>query len=157
MAQSRFRLPAKPQRYGWEQRGLINTESADLRNGEVYCDEDQKAVLMVMNNDQMFVVLQPERRRDENASFTWSPGDAKNIVFTPVLSTDDREVTLENSTSLVPDGTVVRIYRGATSYAVKVRFGTGGNFHTLDSQKMGEYVFTGGAWRSVVNNVSFVS
>jgi len=156
-ALTRLRIPAKDKRFGWDQRALINTESADLRDGDVYYDTKQIAVLMVMNQDQMFCVHQPERKRTEDTSFTWSPGDTKNVVFTNVLSSTDRVVTLRDDVTVVPDGTTVRIYRELPTYAVKVRFGTGGTQHTIDSGKMGEYVFTGGAWRSVVHNVTFVS
>ncbi|MCC6402538.1 MAG: hypothetical protein IT207_00855 [Fimbriimonadaceae bacterium] len=157
MAQSRFRLPAKPQRYGWEQRALINTESGDLRDGDVYYDTDQKAVLMVMNNQQMFCVLQPERVNSRIISLNWAVGDEKNVVF---LADDDGSgtLTLPADTNEVPDGTVVRCYcEPGTTYTVGVKFGPGGTLHELDPGKMGEYAFMGGKWRSVVHNAAHVS
>jgi hypothetical protein len=157
MAQSRFRLPAKPKRFGWEQRELIGTTSADLFDGDTYSDEEQKAVNMVMNQNQMFCVHQPERVEAKSASFTWNPGDAKNIVFDQNTGSS-KLVTLNATDSEVPDGTVVRIYRkGGVTDLVQIRFGTGIQTNqVIDAGKMGESVFMGGKWRSTMFNVAFV-
>ena len=155
-ATRRFRLPAKPQRYGWEQRSLIGTESADLRDGDVYYDTNQVAVLMVMNEDQMFCVHQPERVTTSNASVNWDPGDPKNVVITSG-GFGTRIVTLNDDSTVVPDGTTVRVYRNSdASNPVTVRFGTSGTQHTLTQSKMGEYVFMGAAWRSTQHDVPFI-
>jgi hypothetical protein len=158
MAQSRFRLPAKPKRFGWEQRGLIGTTSADLLNGDTYYDEDHKAMNMVMDTDQMFCVHQPERIRSVNATFTWTVGDSKNIVVSGNTSAID--VNLEDDDTVVPDGTVVRIYRNAAfTSGVTVKAGSGGGAlsSAVDAGKMSEFVFVGGQWRSTVLDVAFAA
>jgi hypothetical protein len=158
MAQSRLRIPAKTSRYGWDQRGLIGTPEADLRDGDVYYDETQFALLMVMN-EQMFTVHQPERIDYRSASFTWSPANhhQKNIV---VADTDSIVlVSLENDTDVVPDGTVVRVYHNTTATnTVSVRFGTSGaTTYSIASGHSSEFVFVGGAWRSTYHDVAYVA
>lgn len=160
-AAGRLAIPAKASRFGWDQRDLIGSTTADLRDGDVYYDTTMKAVLMVMNQNQMFCMHQAERVSDRTASFDWDPEDAgnneKNVVFVNAL-TGAQTITLETDTVKVPDGTVVRVYRASnTSYAVSVKFGPGGAAHALAAGKMGEYVFSGGKWRSVVHDVAFVA
>ena len=159
-AQSRLQIPAKPSRFGWEQQGMIGNAVSDLRNGDVYYDLDQKALLMVMNNDELFVISQPERLSTRTSSFTWRPEDhpEKSSLFVPAAGSSDRVVTLEDDVQKVPNGTVSRIYcrSDVTGYAVKVRFGTSGTQHPIDAGNMGEYVFVGGAWISIIQNQPFV-
>jgi hypothetical protein len=159
MALSRLRIPAKPQKYGWEQRGFLtsNREVADLRDGDVYHDTDQVALLMVMN-DQMFCVHQPERTVTKDASFQWDPGEEKNVMIAANASTCD--VTLNHDTAAVPDGTTVRVYRNLTgTAAVNVKAGTGPGMLNvaITAGKMGEFVFMGGKWRSTQLNVDFAA
>ena len=115
---------------------------------------------MVMN-EQMFCVHQPERTQTVTSSFTWDPTNSdvnhKNVVFVSAL-TSAQTVTLESNSAKVPDGTVARVYRAPdAAYGVSVRFGTGGTSHPLGLGRMGEYVFTGGKWRSVVHDAAFVA
>jgi len=160
-AAGRLAIPAKASRFGWGQRALIGTDSADLRDGDVYYDTTMMAVLMVMDEDQMFLVHQAERVQERTASATWEPGGAvnhKNIVFVNAPGGTARTVTLETDTAKVPDGTVVRVYRASNAaYGVNVRFGSGGADNALAAGRMGEYVFSGGKWRSVVHDAAFVA
>lgn len=134
----------------------LGGDEADLFNGDVYYDEEHVAVLMVMK-DQMFAVHQPERVRFTDESIPWTFGVEKNLIYEQVLSGDPRIVTLNDDPNEIPDGTVVRVYRtGVTGYSVKVKFGTSGTERTIAQGKMGEYVFMGGQWRSVVHDIAYV-
>jgi len=162
-AAGRFQLPNIDTRntadgnptMGWKIADIL-AGAADLANGEIYYDDEQKSV-MGRARDLWFNFIQPEYTVENPGNVDpWQGGSPKNLVYTSGAAT----VNLQTDLDKVPRGSVVRVFNlpiiGLTVITVNVENVA---FATVSVGKMSEFLFyvdtsNVGHWLCVQDNVT---